>query len=289
VHEALAAYYVPRKRMGDVRRGKHPVKTFRALYDQQLEQYGEFGMFTEEEEWENARELGVAMLRGYLLEYGDQDQYIQVIAPEHPFSVDVYDPETENYLCTYVGTFDAVIRDLHTGKLGLFEHKTAAQIRTDHLWNDEQAGAYFAYAKEFFQHEGLLRVDEDLDFILYNFLRKGMPDDRPRNAEGLYLNKDGSVSKKQPSPLFRREIVRRGVRTRRTVMLRAIQEFKEMEMVRQGVLPVRKNFTRDCSWCEFQKNGGMCELHEIGSDWESVRDGLFTTWEPYEIHEDSKG
>jgi len=29
----------------------------------------------------------------------------------------------------------------------------------------------------------------------------------------------------------------------------------------------------------------MCELHEVGADWESVRDATMTTWDPYSVHE----
>jgi hypothetical protein len=28
----------------------------------------------------------------------------------------------------------------------------------------------------------------------------------------------------------------------------------------------------------------MCEINEIGSDWKAMRDTMYTTWDPYEDH-----
>lgn len=315
VHQALAVYYKPSRVLTKVVRGPHPTDTFVKLYDAQLEEYTEFGMKTEEDEWSNARDLGVAMLDNYIAEYGKDDRYV-VVKPEVPGEVDLYDGDT--YVCTFVFQFDAVIYDRQTGKYGLFEHKTAKRISTAHLSMDEQAGSYFAVGPVFFGAKGL----PELDFVLYNFLRKGFTDDRPENEKGQKLNKPtknalfaelaqwedklppkstkvddlvvmlgnhgvdaaqlGEVSKTQPSPLFHRELVRRGAASSQTVIDRIVDQALEMMMVDAGMLPPLKTITSDCNWqCDFFD---MCELHERGADWEEYRNLEMTTWDPYAAH-----
>jgi hypothetical protein len=216
------------------------------------------------------------MLTNYVDHYGRDEQFI-CIKPEVPFQVELYDHE-EFYICTYVGTFDAVIIDQATGRYGLFEHKTAKVIRTAHLTLDEQAGSYWAFAPYVLEAEYLPK----LDFVLYNFLRKGKKDDRSQNEDGYYLNKDGSVSKRQPSPLFHREIVRRGNAHRINTMERVERQALEIQWIDAGELQVHKTPTPDCNWqCQFFD---MCELHESGGDWEGYRDVAMVSWDPYEAH-----
>jgi len=288
VHDALAEYYRPNKTAA-IKRGPHPAKTFDRLYVAQLEAgMSEFGMVDESEVWVDARGLGNAMLTNYIERYG-KDQRYRIIAPELPFQIDIVDPETGEYLCTYVGTFDAVIEDLETAEIGLFEHKTAASISTGHLPLDEQASSYWAYAPDWLRSQGILRPDQDLDFILYNFLRKSEKDDRPENELGQKLNQNGSVSKKQPPPLFHRERVYRGTQDRISLMWRVIHQAREMEMYRDGRLTIYKRPMNGCVGmlgCEFRD---MCEVHETGSDWEAIRDSMFHEWEPYEAHDEKGG
>jgi len=275
VHQALAAYYKPSKLRTKVERGPHPTDTFIKLYDEQLQVYTSFGMYTEEDEWEDARELGVAMLDNYIEHYGKDDRYV-CVQPEVAGEVDLYDGD--EYSCTFVFQFDAVIFDRQSGKYGLFEHKTAKTIKTNHLSMDEQAGSYWAVGPTFFGHKNL----PELDFVLYNFLRKGKKDDRPTNELGQHLNKDGTVSKKQPSPLFHREVVRRGPGSSESVLNRIVDQANEMRLVDAGELPPLKTITQDCSWqCDFFD---MCELHERGADWQEYRRLEMTTWDPYAAH-----
>lgn len=287
VHQALAAYYKVSKTTPQ-RRGPHPAKTFKILYEEQLKEFSKFGMYTEDQEWEDALSLGVEMLTNYVNEYGKDERY-RVVAPEQTFQIDLDDPETGEYLVTYVGTFDAIIEDLHTKEIGLFEHKTAKTINTGHLYMDEQAGSYWAFAPDWLRSQGILKPKQDLDFILYNYLRKGKRDERPTNELGQCLNKDGTVSKNQPSPLFKRELIYRSHDDRRNTMLRVIEQAKEMAMVRDGNLPHYKSIINGCQGmfsCEFRD---MCELQEAGQDWESVRDATMTHWDPYESHDDIRG
>lgn len=276
VHEALAAYYIPGKK-----RGPLPAKTFKRLYKEETAQSFSFGMRQENQEWIDAGELGIAMLTAYVNEYGDDDE-LEIIAPEFPFEVDISDG-SGNYLITYVGIFDAVYRNRRTKQIGLLEHKTAKTIGTDHLVLDEQAGSYWLFAPYVLRKRGYLQGNQDLDMILYNFLRKALPDDRPVNEAGLSLNKDGTVSKVQPQAYFLRHPVYRGEDDRTVILERIRAEAREVRMTRRGQLAVYKNPTRDCAWdCPFF---GACELHETGSDYEAEFDIRFKTWDPYAEHE----
>lgn len=275
IHQALAEWYAPgRKRNGKLSDHfmsiwKENEPDIRIVWDEDQEQVDAF-------------DLGVEMCDNYEEEYGDDSQF-EIIAPEQPFQVELYDSETEEYLCQYVGTMDAVCRDNMTGKLGLMEHKTTASLPPRQwLPMDEQASTYWTFGPEWLWDNGILKPNEDMDFILYNFLKKKRKDTREQNKDGLYLNQNGSVSKVQPGPLFHREIVYRNEAMRQAMWRRTEEQVWEMQLVREGTLAVYKNPTSDCKWdCQFRD---MCELHERGADWESFRDGTMTDWSPYEIH-----
>lgn len=290
VHQALAAYYLPepdsRTRGKKPKRGPHPAKTFRDLYLQQDTEGIGFGFGTQDEDWIDALELGTAMLEGYVERYGNDQRY-RIIAPELPFELLLKALDGSKFL--YVGTLDALIEDLETGQLGFFEHKTARNIVLRHLPMDEQAGSYWTYGPEWLAKQGYLKPGQRLDFILYNFLRKGKPDERPKNHLGQYLNKNGSVSKQQPPDLFKRELVYRADEERMMLHERVQHQYADMQAMREGRRPVVKSILNGCTGmyaCEFRE---MCEMHEIGGDWEFLRDTMFTKWEPYEVHDDDKG
>lgn len=276
IHQALAIYYPPGKK-----RGPHPAEAFVEIW----EKYGEsiYGVYDDEGTFQNAFDLGCEMLLNYVKEYEDSDKAFEIIAPEQTFQIDVYD-EQGNYLFTYVGTADALVRNIRTKKIGLFEHKTTAGLPPRQwLAMDEQAGSYWTFTPDWLRKQGVLTKKQDLDFILYNFLRKGMEDTRKKNAAGQRLNKNGSVSKRQPNPLFYRELVYRTEHARQALRERAVGQVQLMSMVRSGALPILKNPTDDCKFCPYKD---MCELHEAGADWEQYRDAMFHTWNPYEAHLD---
>jgi hypothetical protein len=278
VHQALALYYKPGKR-----RGPHPAKSFIQVLDEQFE---DFGFKDSNGIWTEARDLGVEMLTNYVDRWG-KDSHIEVISPEMPAEVDVYNSKGK-YVCTYVLKFDAVIRDLNNGQLGLFEHKTAKAISTSHLPLDEQGGTYWTFATPWLRAQGILGPSDEIKFILYNFLRKGKKDDRPTNEHGQALNKNGSVSKNQPSKLFLRQPIYRSEHDRESTLSRVRAQSWEMGKARQGKLPIYKNPAgqfpdQHCNTCAFRD---MCELHETGGDWETIRDLTMTHWEPYADHVD---
>lgn len=189
-HIALAAWYHPGKK-----RGPHPAETFTKLAQDEEMRFFRTEDATDEDraKYTDMRELGVTMLEGYVNLYG-RDEAWEVLSPEKTFSFNVPFPghwsdEVRDYLARYVGTYDLAFRDLTTGWIWLGEHKTAKTIRTDHLPLDDQAGPYFATARNTLLKAGLMSPKEHFKGILYNFLRKGLPDGRPVDDKGYACNK----------------------------------------------------------------------------------------------------
>jgi len=194
VHLGLAEWYIP-----GTKRGVHPAETFA--------EFAKDGIYsiktadaTEEAvaQFEEGLELGVKMLEGYVRHYGNDD-HMDIIQAEHPFGLDIpwpdntrqkaYIVEPGDIMALYRGTWDGVYRDLTTSKIKLLETKTAKAIVTTHLPLDDQAGSYWAIASMVLRKLGLLGPKERIHGIEYNFLRKALPDERPRDAEGYACNK----------------------------------------------------------------------------------------------------
>lgn len=319
-HLALELRYPPGRK-----RGPHPAESFREIYDSQDQ---DFSQWDEEGNKVDARELGIAMMTSYVKEYGNDDR-IEIIQPEQSIQIDVYDRQG-NYLCTWVGTVDAVYYDLvrSTRKqrvIGLLDHKTAKTVEEEMsvISGYGEQGISYLWAAEFWLHDnGFLPAKEHVDHIFFNWLRKALPDPRPQNKAGLYLNnpgKDvlwaeverlhlvvpkkaviadlkealalagedpmqlGEISKKQPPPLLHRSTLDVSQRSLDEINRRIRAEAWEIAQFRKGLLPLTKNPTKDCKWdCSFKE---ACELHEMGADYESMLELEFTTWSPYEAHE----
>ena len=277
VHEALAKWYGKGKK-----RGPHPADTFLDWIGDEEAQipaaYADHERAEDERaKYEDARELGEAMLVSYVEEYGKDEQW-NVIAIEQSFSVRV--TRNGEPIANFASTFDGVVYDEEDGQFYLIEHKTASSINTAYLALDDQAGAYWAVAGPLLKARGIMKEDQRLAGIQYNFLRKTKGDDRPRNEGGAYLNKDGSVSKKQPPRRYVREVVERLPVEQRSQMSRLADEVRIMNGMRSGELPVTKSTTKDCTFCEFFI---MCQLHERGGDsWKEVAKADFTRRNPYE-------
>lgn len=281
VHAALALRYKP----GKVR-GPHPAGTFVKLYDQAIER-GMTPINFRGDEYDDdgvklkGRELGEAMLVGFVDTFGKDEKY-RVIKPELSFQIDIHDENTGQYLFTYVSTTDVLVEDMEKQAFGYLEWKTGEGGHLAPLGLDEQANSYWTFGTMYLEKIGVLKPGQDVKFMEYTFLSKRMPDTRPKNELGQALNKDGTVSKRQPGPLFRRERTMRGAEERRQTFRRAVQEAREMRLCREGKLAVYKNPGQHCKWCGFLD---MCEVHETGEDWRAVRDGLYRRWSPYEDHE----
>ena len=327
IHRALAAYYIPETKKKR-RRGPHPAQTFIKIMDAvEADQRRrgrsaalEISVDDSEEQWVSARDLGVEMMENYIDLYGKDERYL-VIHPEMPFQLIMRDGDGK-IVCIYVGTTDAFIFDLETGRWGLFEHKTAKSISLSHLFLDEQASTYWTLIPLWLRENDIIKGDEDIAFMLYNFMRKAKKDQRPQDEKGHYLNKPskdalmeaaiktglhpmdakkakmdqleewlrgqgvkpeflGEISKSQPPPLFKREQVFRGDQDRANTYDRIQAQVHEMNLVRAGELEVYKAPGLQCAMCEFRD---MCELHEIGSNWEELRKAMFQKWDPYLAH-----
>lgn len=283
VHTALAAWYIP-----GIKRGEHPAKAFKKAYDADLKRNNElFGMHLEEEErWVNAEELGIAMLSNYVDEYGTDPDY-EVLVTEMPFQVVVPHRITGKPWFMYTGVLDGVWKHRRKRELWIPEHKTTAGIhrKLSYLQMDDQTGAYWSFGLEYLIQNGFLKHRE-LNGILYNFLRKALPDERPSKyvrGTRVYLNKDGGVSQKQPSPYFLRLPIFRDDHDRQEAIRRAMVEYGRIEMFRSGELEVTKNsgqFT--CPMCSVRD---VCEIHETGHDYESMIRDSMQIWNPYAEHE----
>lgn len=289
-HSAMEAFYLP-----GTKRGPRPAITFEKLYEE-VSQELYYSVLKDREgdgEWHDFGELGVELLTDYYETYG-RDERWYVVGTEAPFRVPTMDRKT-GLEFTVVGVVDGLWADRTTAnkprkmKLYVADHKTTSDDPTKKdqaLQMDEQVGTYWSYGVDYYYKTGILHESDKLAGMIFNFLRKGRRDDRETNELGQALNKDGTVSKRQPVPRFHRSIVYRDRADGEMVRLRTEQQARMMHYMRQGKLPVTKTpgslFHPHCNWCEFRE---MCELHEIGADWREFRDLTFKTWDPYEQHE----
>ncbi len=293
VHSALEAFYRP-----GIKRGPRPAVSYERLFDEGERTYEKQGLRDEYGDWHEMKQFGIALLEAYYDHYGKDDRWF-VIATEMPFRVQTVDPVT-GLRFTFVGVVDGLWGDRHSarrgkkwGKLYVCDHKTTRDDptkKTEALILDEQTGSYWSYGVDYIRAAGILEPGQPLSGMLFNFLRKGKIDERPQNELGQYLNKDGSVSKLQPAPLFFRTMPMRDEAEGISVRRRTEAQMAAMHYMRTGKLRLWKTpgtlHNPHCNYCEFKS---MCELHESGADWEELRDLTFTTWDPYEQHEIKHG
>lgn len=236
------------------------------------------------EKAEDQAALGHAMLRAYQGWYG-QDPDVCVVALETPLQFKLGDT------AIFKLKPDMVFRDRER-LFWLMEHKTAASIRTEHLVIDGQARPYAAMAERALKNAGILRRDEELSGIVYNFLRKALPDERPRNADGKYLNKNGSVSQKQPPPYFLRKPIKVSRRAKAVTLRRVMNDAEEMaslrDRIRNGSLApfdIRKTPHYSChKTCDYFT---ACVTEEEGGDIRSLLRSTFRAGDPYAYYQDS--
>lgn len=276
IHKALAAWYPPGRK-----RGTHPREAFEQYF---AEEGHLFGQWDEDGMKVDPYELGIAMCNGYVEKYG-KDTDIEILQPEMAFKLHIYDRKG-NYLCTYVGRFDAIYRRRSVRRIGIFEHKTCKSmpgpVRVNSLYG-EQGITYWWAANQYLREMGWLKPDQILEEILFNFLRKGLPDTRPKDANGYALNQDGTISKRQPAKLFMRDPLKLGHNTLADVERRIRGEAWEIAQARAGKLPIIKSPSMDCDWdCAFRD---VCEIHGMGGDYKSVLKLEFRPYDPYSDYE----
>lgn len=144
----------------------------------------------DEEEVVDGKALGIAMLKAYVEHYG-LDQQWQVIHTEQPFQIDVPHPVTGKLIAVYCGTWDLLVWDLADKVYRLVDHKTRKAFKTDWSFFDlnDQGGSYLWVAREVLLHKGIIKRTDVIDGITFNMARKTMPDERPRDAQGIAYNK----------------------------------------------------------------------------------------------------
>lgn len=228
--------------------------------------------------------LGKTMLKSYAKHYqGDKDW--DVIGAEIPLEVEITDREGKP-LGLYRLKLDLVIRSRSTGKIWIIEHKSAKVIRTDHLKIDGQARPYGALSELAMKHVGILSKQESIEGILYNFMRKAVPDSREVDEKGMALNKNGTVSKRQPIPLFKRHPITLTKRSK-LVALKRIQLDVTLLTELRNYLTKYRDFadklpkTSHWSCPRFCNFFAMCELEEEGGNITELRKGMFTRKDPY--------
>jgi hypothetical protein len=199
IHEALADYYRP-----GTKRSKDFIDKFRESADMEEEYIRANVGDIDEDQWVDARTLGEQMLTGYHKYWGGDKKW-DVIATEQTFSVKIplvapggsnrfnrrmIDKILAKYGEFFIidGTWDGVYYDKADKRFKLMEHKTAGSISLGHLPMDNQAGTYWLVAGSAGVSQGWLPKDKGISEITYNFLRKGMPDPRPQDAEGYARN-----------------------------------------------------------------------------------------------------
>lgn len=181
LHLCLAEWYVQGKF-----RGKDMHETWEEFTGENYQKIAT-GPYFNPDEWVDAKALGHEMIDNYLAEHGYDPDW-EIIATEQRYRMRIKD-KNGKVVGVLVGTFDAVLREISTGKIWMIDHKTARErIVTNHLVKDEQAGTYVSVATIVLRAMGLIGKTEVVHGIIYNFLRKAKADTRPRNARGVYCN-----------------------------------------------------------------------------------------------------
>lgn len=233
-----------------------------------------------------AVDLGPAMLMNYWQEYGPEREW-EVIHTEQPFHINVPHPSASrsDALVVYAGTWDMLAWHRPTRRYWLWDHKTAAKIEPpEYLDLDDQAGSYLWVAKEVLLHKGLLEKRDRISGIVFNIARKAMPDERSTNNFGEALNKDGTISKRQPSPRFMRYEAVRTHYNQVQQARRVQQEAVVMQQIIEGKLPIIKNTTHECPRCILFD---LCTAHEDGEDWEYLQEHQYTVRDLYKDHREA--
>lgn len=229
------------------------------------------------------QKLGQAMTTAYQQQYG-WEREIKVIAVEIPLEFTIPD-ERGRLAAIHKFKPDMVFLDQQQNAW-LMEHKTASSIRTEHLVLDDQARPYGAMAERALKKLGVLEESIKFKGIMYNFLRKALPDSRPTNAEGKYLNQNGSVSKSQPPPMFVRKPItltaKQKVITLRRVQAETLEITREALRLRQQPQEgewLQKTPHRSCPrTCDFF---AMCVAEEEGTNIRSMQEMMFFRRNPY--------
>lgn len=318
IHVGLSVRYPIGRRRGKV---ADMLDAFEESLDNEVRRVYTEGGELDEEEVVDGKELGREMLLGYVAEYGKDSEW-QVIENEQTFQIDVPHPKKpDRTIVVYCGTWDLVVYDLREKVYKVVDHKSRKSFPKN--WEfytiNDQAGSYLWVAPEVLKFKGIFKGDEVIEGLVFNALRKAMPDTRPLNAEGLATNKPtkahyvaalearnisyparatipvleqyaaqakltvlGDVSKVQPLPRYHREEVVRTPQERVTQAKRVQQEALWMEQIRKGKLEAFKVPTEECVRCPIFD---YCQLHEQDPEAaEEYAAAMYIKRDPYRDH-----
>lgn len=319
IHKALEVRYPVGNRRGGL---ADVLAAFEEAVGEHTGRIWEKGGELDEEEIHDGKLLGIAMLKEYVRFYG-LDKHWQVIHTEQPFQIDVRHPVTGRLIAVYCGTWDLLIWDRVDKVYRLVDHKTRAQFKTDWSFYDlnNQGGSYLWVAPEVLTALGLIKKTDVIDGIVFNMLRKAMPQpvaedgiryNQPKKqhflealarahvvdlpakptltalaaraqAEGLTVRGDARAV--QPTPLFARYTTHRGDQQRVNQGLRVLNEAKHMDLLRRGKLPILKHPTEDCVRCPIFD---YCQLDEVDkAEAEEYAATMLVVQDPYADHREA--
>jgi hypothetical protein len=209
LHLAMAEWYGPKGAKDGFVRGRDPRETVEEAFKGEYAKISAGPYFDEvaEKEYWDAAELGKIMMGAYLDKYGEDPSW-EVLLPETRFSVKIpftseqiikkLDFKLNNvpgdsmgkFITRLVGTFDMPIRDHTDGHVKIVDHKSTNK-KENPVWlqKDDQTGTYIAVATGFLRKAGFIAENEAVVGAIWNYLRKGKPDERPTNELGQACNK----------------------------------------------------------------------------------------------------
>lgn len=323
LHLCLAEFYIPGRK-----RGKDPRKTWLKWMAGQHGQFVRVDDLSDPEhdgqaKFEDARELGLAILEGYLAKYGN-DETIEVIAPEQRFQVRIPHPKISGKaIVMYAGTFDLVYRDLETGQVYILDtkstNKNLERFLIDTTWSGQFMG-YSAVATTTLRQQGFIGPRERVHGFTYNMIARRKPDDRPKDDQGYATNKPEKKHyftalaphyaeaelKKMTIPaledlatlhkirvLGERSARQQGPLFLRETVTRTVAENKQqIRRIGEEALHMRAVrggrlpiLKNPTDTCGWQCDfHGLCEIDENNDDYEYFRDTVYKTHDPYADH-----
>lgn len=209
VHIALAEWYAPAGGRNGFVRGRDPRETVAEGFKNEYTTIsaGPYWDEVAEKEYWDAAELGQIMMTAYLAEYGTDDAW-EVLMPETRFNAKIpfnhrqsqlsldhwtnlgFTSGPSGFITKLVGTFDMPIRDHSDGHVKVVDHKTTNK-KENIVWleKDDQTGTYVAVSTSYLRRAGFISDREAVVGAIWNYLRKGKPDLRPKDAQGRACNK----------------------------------------------------------------------------------------------------
>jgi len=206
------------------------------------------------EKMRDVRQLGEAMLTGYLEHYRGRDAF-DVLATEHTIMRALPDPTTGRPSPYHVTVrLDGVIRDHKTGRLMSLEHKTYKRFDDSHFPRDHQFTLQTWCGQDLVETMGL---KEEIIGVLYNGLRAQMP------------------GPKVTAPLFERHFIERNQHQIDVILHRAYWQKHEFAQPDLMIYP-QPNVVK-CGRCDFADADGPCSAYMRGEDYQQILDELFVT------------